>query len=77
MNAKRIREAVETVFENSGLISVTVHLEDGTSYETDINGQSSDEEIRDYFVGKPLQFGDTEAHPKDKLITVKSVDIHR
>ena len=33
----------------------TVHLDDGTSYETSING--TDEEIRAYFVGQTLNFG--------------------
>jgi hypothetical protein len=31
--------------------SVTVHLEDGTSYQTPVNGARTHDEIRAYFVG--------------------------
>lgn len=51
---------------------IRVHLADGTSYETTINGP--DGEIRRYFIGHDLQFGDTEAKPFDDLRKVVDVE---
>ena len=48
----------------------TVHLEDGTSYQTQING--TDEDINQYFVGTCLNRG---VFPNEKMVKVVSVDI--
>ena len=44
---------------------MTVFLDDGTSYETEVNASQSDEDIQQYFVGQSFNYGDTESHPKD------------
>jgi len=51
--------------------AIRVTFEDGNTIETNING--TDEAIRRYYIGQEFQFGDTEEHPKDKL--VKAVDV--
>ena len=51
--------------------SIRVTFADGNTIETNING--SNETIRRYYIGQEFQFGDTEEHPKDKM--VKAVDV--
>ena len=39
------------------LKTATVYLNDGTSYQTAVNGQLDNEEIKAYFVGKWFNYG--------------------
>lgn len=52
--------------------SIRVHFEDGNTIDTNING--TDDEIRQYYVGQSFQFGDTEAHPRDKMVKAVRVE---
>lgn len=38
----------------SNLIAVRVFLDNGTSYETNVNASCSDKTIQNYFVGQPF-----------------------
>jgi hypothetical protein len=51
---------------------VRVNLADGNHIMTEFNG--TQKEAEDYYLGKSLQFGDTEACPEDKLVAVTSVE---
>jgi len=52
--------------------SIKVTFSDGHTISTNVNG--TDEEIRRYYLGHVFNFGDTEAHPKDKLVTAVKVE---
>lgn len=52
--------------------TVKVIFADGNSLVTSING--TDDEIRAYYIGKEFNFGDTEAHPKDKMVKAVYVE---
>jgi hypothetical protein len=52
--------------------TVKVYFEDGNSLTTSINGTKK--EIEKYYIGKSFQFGDTESHPKDKMIKAVKVE---
>jgi hypothetical protein len=54
-------------------ISIEVTYEDGNTNRTWFNGTL--EEAKDYYIGQEFQFGDTDWHPKDKL--VKAVDVKK
>ena len=59
----------------SNLISVTVTYDNGDIITTDVNGNQTDEQIRQYFkVGKEFNLGNGE---EDKLAKVVKVDIDR
>lgn len=51
---------------------VRVNLADGNHIMTEFNGTQQEAEA--YYLGKSLQFGDTEACPEDKLVAVTSVE---
>lgn len=51
--------------------TVLVSLDDGSSFVTDING--TDDEVRRYYLGQVLNFGDTD--PADKLCRVVRVEV--
>lgn len=48
---------------------IRVHLEDGTFFETDING--TEKEVNDYYVGKHLNIGVVD---KDKMMLCTKVE---
>ena len=50
---------------------IRVTFEDGNTMTTNING--TDEEIKEYYVGKYFNFGDTDSHPKDKMVKAVGV----
>ena len=52
--------------------AIRVTYADGNTIETNINGTM--EEIRAYYVGQSFQFGDTEEHPADRLVTAIAVE---
>jgi hypothetical protein len=52
--------------------TVRVWFEDGNHLTTSING--TDEEITRYYVGNAFNFGDTEEHPKDKMVKATKVE---
>lgn len=51
--------------------TVRVHFADGNHLDTSIRGTEA--EIRDYYVGQFFNFGDTEEHPKDRMVEAVSV----
>ena len=51
---------------------IRVTFSDGTVINTEING--TDEEVRRHYLGNVFNFGDTDAHPKDKLVTAVKVE---
>jgi hypothetical protein len=51
--------------------TIRVTYADGNTVETWINGTRR--EIRQHYIGKFFQFGDTAAHPKDKMVKAVSV----
>lgn len=52
--------------------AIRVTFEDGNTIVTDING--TDDEIRQYYIGKSFQFGDTHECPEDKLVKATKVE---
>lgn len=55
------------------MLSVKVTFEDGNTIETNINGTI--EEVRAYYIGQAFQFGDTEEHPRDRLVKAIAVEV--
>ena len=51
---------------------IRIHYEDGTTDTTSING--TDEEIRAHYEGQSFNFGDTEEHPRDRLLKCVRVE---
>ena len=51
--------------------SIRVDFADGNQVFTEING--TEDEIREYYVGTYYNFGDTDAHPEDKMVEVVGV----
>lgn len=49
-----------------------VYFEDGNTLTTSINGTKK--EIEAYYIGKRFQFGDTEEHPRDKMVKAIKVE---
>ncbi len=49
-----------------------VTFEDGNNFISEMNATLK--EARAYYVGKYFQFGDTEEHPKDKMVKAVSVE---
>jgi hypothetical protein len=81
-----IRAKIDRLFESDtpldqvrsarpGMIPIRVELEDGTSYNTVVNAQVSDEDIRRYFVGQTLDQGPPDG--PERLVKVKNVVINR
>ena len=58
------------------MCSIKVTFSDGNTIHTRING--TDAEIRRYYLGQGqvFNFGDTDAHPKDKLVTAVKVEFN-
>ena len=56
------------------LRTVRVHLENGTSYITQVNAAVPEHEVKAYFVGQPFNFGDTPTHPKDLILHCTHVE---
>ncbi len=54
-------------------ITVEVTFEDGNKLRTEING--SLEEVREYYLGNRFNFGDTDTHPKDRLVRATRVEL--
>lgn len=52
--------------------TVKVYFEDGNTLTTSINGTKK--EIEAYYIGKCFQFGDTEEHPRDKMVKAIKVE---
>lgn len=52
--------------------TVKVYFEDGNNLTTSINGTKK--EIEAYYIGKSFQFGDTEEHPRDKMVRAVRVE---
>lgn len=50
------------------MITVSVHFEDGNILVSSINGTF--EEASKYYLNNKFNFGDTEAHPEDKMVGV-------
>ena len=57
------------------MISVEVTFEDGNKITTSINGTLED--ARKYYIGQSFNFGDTESHPKDKMVKAIEVKLWR
>ena len=57
------------------LVSVTVTYEDGSTTLTSVNGDVSDDEIRDYFVGKRFDMGPGDG--PEKMVKCTGVEIDR
>jgi len=49
-----------------------VYFQDGNTLITRMNG--TQDEIKAYYIGKAFQFGDTEEHPRDKMIKAVNVE---
>ena len=54
--------------------SIRVTFEDGNTIDTEING--TNQEIEAYYLGNYFNFGDTEAHPKDKMLKGVSIKFY-
>jgi len=54
--------------------SITVNFEDGNQIHTSINGTRKS--INEHYLGQWFDFGDTEEHPKSKLLAATEVIFH-
>jgi len=52
--------------------SIRVTFEDGNTVDTEING--TEEEIKEYYLGKKFNFGDSDEHSKDKMVKAVKVE---
>lgn len=52
--------------------TIRVTFADGNTLISEINGTK--EEVRDYYLGKKFQFGDTEERPYDHLVEAVKVE---
>lgn len=53
---------------------ITVYFEDGNTIDTEING--SKKRILEHYIGEYFNFGDTDEHPKDKMVKAVRVVFH-
>jgi len=54
------------------MIAIQVTFADGYSLITNMNGTI--EEARAYYLGQEFQFGDTEEHPRDRMVRAVAVE---
>ena len=78
--AKRLEETLTQLQEHwkqggtrkASANSFQILFENGNSIKTQFNGTL--EEAQAYYVGKKFNFGDTQAHPKDKMVKAVRVE---
>lgn len=71
-NDALLAKLAEVEAKAKAMRTIRVTFEDGNTITTNING--TDEEIRRYYIGQSFNFGDTQEHPKDKMVKAISVE---
>ncbi len=57
-----------------GLRSIRIHYEDGNTTSTSINAACTEQEIRDYYIGKAFNFGDRFWGDPDRMVKATKVE---